>query len=229
MHRKDLQRIFGILDRQGNKRVRLDDMKGVASLIESEAAREQERLAAQEEEGVQGLTGADLLRRQELNDVYENVKETLESQNVTLDKIIFEEEKYQPNQLATVKAVQRIFQKLDIVLRQSTVEQVLQDVRQANQGSSACSFKTFVDFMTRRRINVAFVDKGFVDPLIAQCCQHFARAKDIFGLDWEQLFDLFDGEHSGRLSQEDFLICAQGLEADIAIEDLKELFNYVDA
>jgi hypothetical protein len=36
---------------------------------------------------------------------------------VTLDKIIFEEEKYQPNQLATVKAVQRIFQKLDIVLR----------------------------------------------------------------------------------------------------------------
>jgi hypothetical protein len=79
MHRKDLQRIFGILDRQGNKRVRLDDMKGVASLIESEAAREQEQLAAQEEEGVKGLTGADLLRRQELNDVYENVKETLES------------------------------------------------------------------------------------------------------------------------------------------------------
>jgi Ca2+-binding EF-hand superfamily protein len=109
------------------------------------------------------------------------------------------------------------------------VEQVLQDVRQANQGGSACSFKTFVDFMTRRRINVAFVDKGFVDPLIAQCCQHFARAKDIFGLDWEQLFDLFDGERSGRLSQEEFLICAQGLEADIAVEDLKELFNYVDA
>ena len=38
---------------------------------------------------MKGLTGADLLRRQELNDVYENVKETLESQNVTLDKIIF--------------------------------------------------------------------------------------------------------------------------------------------
>lgn len=50
-------------------------MKGVASLIESAAAREQEQLAAQEEEGVKGLTGADLLRRQELNDVYENVKE----------------------------------------------------------------------------------------------------------------------------------------------------------
>ena len=66
---------------------------------------------------MKGLSGADLLRRQELNDVYENVKETLESKNVTLDKIIFEEEKYQPNQLATVKALQRIFQRLEIVLR----------------------------------------------------------------------------------------------------------------
>ena len=43
-------------------------------MIKSEAAREQEQLAAQEEEGLKGLTGADLLRRQELNDVYENVK-----------------------------------------------------------------------------------------------------------------------------------------------------------
>jgi Ca2+-binding EF-hand superfamily protein len=148
---------------------------------------------------------------------------------VTLDKIIFEEEKQQPHGLATVKALQRIFHRLDIVLRQSTVEQVLQDVHQANQGSSACSFKTFVDFMTRKRINVAFVDKGFVDPLIAQCCQHFAKAKDIFGLGWEQLFEMFDGERAGRLSQEDFLICAQGLELGIAVEDLKELFNYIDS
>jgi len=177
---------------------------------------------------VQGLTGADLLRRQELNDVYENVKEALESQNVTLDKIIFEEEKYQPNQLATVKALQRVFHRLDVVLRQTTVEQVLHDVRKANHGKFECSFKTFVDFMTRKRVNVAFVDKGFVDPLIAQCCQQFARAKDVFGLTWEQLFDLYDGTRTGRLSQEDFSVCAQGLQADIAVEDLKELFNYVD-
>ena len=177
---------------------------------------------------MQGLTGADLLRRQELNDVYENVKEALESQNVTLDKIIFEEEKYQPNQLATVKALQRVFHRLDVVLRQTTVEQVLHDVRKANHGKFECSFKTFVDFMTRKRVNVAFVDKGFVDPLIAQCCQQFARAKDVFGLTWEQLFDLYDGTRTGRLSQEDFSVCAQGLQADIAVEDLKELFNYVD-
>jgi hypothetical protein len=39
--------------------------------------------------------------------------------------------------------------------------------------------------MTRKRINVAFVDKGFIDPLIAQCCQHLARAKDVFGLTFE--------------------------------------------
>ena len=40
IHRKDLQRIFGILDRQENERVRLEDIKGVASLIESASAKE---------------------------------------------------------------------------------------------------------------------------------------------------------------------------------------------
>ena len=109
------------------------------------------------------------------------------------------------------------------------MEQILQDVHQANQGNSACSFKIFVDFMTRKRINVAFVDKGFVDPLIAQCCQNFAKAKDLYGLTWEKLFDMFDGDRIARLSQEDFLICAQGLEFGIAVEDLKELFNYIDS
>lgn len=61
--------------------------------------------------------------------------------------------------------------------------------------------------MTRKRINVAFVDKGFVDPLIAQCCQQIAKSKDTFGLTWEKLFNMFDGERIGRLSQEDFLVC----------------------
>ena len=55
--------MFGILDRQRTKRVRLEDLKGVASLIPAEDGQEQDLLALEEEEGRRGLTGVDLARR----------------------------------------------------------------------------------------------------------------------------------------------------------------------
>ena len=81
--------------------------------------------------------------------------------------------------------MQQVFERLEIVLTKGEAERILADVRQANQGKFECSFKNFIDFMTRKRINVAFVDKGFVDPLIAQCCQNLAKAKDSMGLTFE--------------------------------------------
>jgi len=81
--------------------------------------------------------------------------------------------------------LQQVFERLEIVLTKGEAERILADVRQANQGKFECSFKNFIDFMTRKRINVAFVDKGFVDPLIAQCCQNLAKAKDSMGLTFE--------------------------------------------
>jgi hypothetical protein len=57
-----------------------------------------------------------------------------------------------------------------IILSKNEAEKILADVRKSANGRFECSFKDFIDFMTRKRINVAFFDKGFVDPLIAQCC-----------------------------------------------------------
>ena len=57
-----------------------------------------------------------------------------------------------------------------MILNQNEASKILTDVRRANHGRYECSFKEFLDYMTRKRINVAFFDKGFVDPLIAQCC-----------------------------------------------------------
>jgi Ca2+-binding EF-hand superfamily protein len=182
----------------------------------------------QQEESLRGLAGEELIRRQELNDVYDRVKETLEGLNLTLEATVYSGLKYQPNQLVTAKGLQQVFEKLEIVLTLAEAERVLTDVRLANHGKFECSFKDFVDFMTRKRINVAFVDKGFIDPLIAQCCQLLARAKDSVGLTFEQLFGIFDGSARGLLTKEDFLVCTQGLELDIAVEDLMELFNYMD-
>ena len=52
-------------------------------------------------------------------------------------------------------------------MSKNEIEKIMVDVRTALNGKYECSFKDFIDFMTKKRINVAFLDKGFVDPLIA--------------------------------------------------------------
>lgn len=66
-----------------------------------------------------------------------------------------------------MKGLQQLFEKLGIILSKNESEKVLEDLRTSNNGRYDCSFKDLVDFMTRKRVNVAFLDKGFVDPLIA--------------------------------------------------------------
>ena len=102
-----------------------------------------------------------------MDDLYEGVKERLEKKNTTLEAIIYDQLKYMPNQFVNTKGVQQVFEKLALVLSKNEVDKILNDVRRGFNGRYECSFKDLVDFMTRRRINVAFFDKGFVDPLIA--------------------------------------------------------------
>lgn len=100
--RKDLQRIFSVIDRQKTGRVRLDDLKGVASLVQLADDGEQAQMGDQDEEGLKGLAGDALIRRKELNDIFGRVKETLETRNITLETVVYGDLKYPPNQLANV-------------------------------------------------------------------------------------------------------------------------------
>jgi hypothetical protein len=59
---------------------------------------------------------------------------------------------------------------LQIIISKNEVQAILTDIRKSFNGRYECSFKDLIDSMTRKRINVAFLDKGFVDPLIASCC-----------------------------------------------------------
>jgi hypothetical protein len=65
-------------------------------------------------------------------------------------------------------------------------------MRASYGGRYDCSFKDFVDYLTRKRINVAFSDKGFVDPLIAACCTSLMKSISVFDLSIEKMFDSFD-------------------------------------
>lgn len=46
-------------------------------------------------------------------------------------------------------------------------KRILDDVRKANNNMFEISVKSFIDFMTKKRINIAYVAKGFIDPLVA--------------------------------------------------------------
>jgi Ca2+-binding EF-hand superfamily protein len=72
------------------------------------------------------------------------------------------------------------------------------------------------------------VDKGFVDPMIAQCCQHLSKVSNAYDLSFEQIFDIFDLEGRGKLKKDAFIKCIQGMELGIAGEDLIEFFNFID-
>ncbi len=86
---------------------------------------------------------------------------------MTLEGIIFDQLKYMPNQFVNNKGIQQIFEKIQIIMSKNEAEHVLSDVRKHFNNRFECSFKDFIDFMTRKRINSAFFDKGFVDPMIA--------------------------------------------------------------
>jgi len=60
-----------------------------------------------------------------------------------------------------------VFEKLQLILSKNEAENVLKDMRAALNNKFECSFKDFIDFLTKRRINSSFNDKGFVDPMIA--------------------------------------------------------------
>ena len=62
MSRRDLHRVFDIIDKHKTKRLRLEDLKGVASLVHSGDEQQVEQ-APSEEDNLKGLSGAALIKR----------------------------------------------------------------------------------------------------------------------------------------------------------------------
>jgi len=60
----------------------------------------------------------------------------------------------------------------------SEAEYIIKDVRNDNFGKFECTYKNLVDFLIKKKINVAFIDKGFIDPLLANTVQALNRVRD---------------------------------------------------
>jgi hypothetical protein len=82
--------------------------------------------------------------------------------------------------------------------------------------------------MTKKRINTALVEKGFIDPLKANTVQAINRCRDLYNFTNDQLFKMLDAEQKGYFNKEQFLVCTVGMNLPVAVEDLSELFNDMD-
>ena len=107
----------------------------------------------------------------------------------------------------------------------------MKDVRKANESKFEITYKDFIDFMTRRRINVAFLERGFIDPILASTCTQIMAIKDQYEITFERLFDIFCrnmGAVSPSLSKDEFVESIQAMEIKTSVEDISELFDYID-
>ena len=104
-------------------------------------------------------------------------------------------------------------------------------MRKANESKFEITYKDFIDFMTRRRINVAFLERGFIDPILASTYTQIMAIKDQYEITFERLFDIFCrniGSVSPSLSKDEFVESIQAMEIKTSVEDISELFDYID-
>ena len=64
----------------------------------------------------ENLKGNDMLIKEQVNDIYEEVKNKLETKNITLDQLVFTDLEMNPHMLVTRKGIQTILDKLGIVV-----------------------------------------------------------------------------------------------------------------
>lgn len=82
--------------------------------------------------------------------------------------------------------------------------------------------------MTKKKVNATFLEKGFVDPIVATCCHQVAKIGQLYEISLREMFDIFDRDSNGVIDQKSMMRCLQGLQLQVPIEDLTEFYNYLD-
>jgi Ca2+-binding EF-hand superfamily protein len=105
--KKELKRTFDIIDKAKTGRIRMEDIKSISAMLaNSDSASD---LADNDYEN---MPPDQLKLRQELDDLYEQLKDKLEKKNITMEAIIYDQLKYLPNQFLNVKGLQQAFERL---------------------------------------------------------------------------------------------------------------------
>ena len=244
--KKKLKKVFEIVDKDRSGQIDIEEVRKLSLLTMRPDADDvaapslaDELMEANQED----LQGNDILLRHQVIEIYEEVKSKLEHKNVTLEHVFFttvkdtEEEKKEqvdallPTQLVTEVGVTSAFARLGITLSRHQAARIVKDVRLANENKFEITYKDFIDFMTRRRINVAFLERGFIDPILASTCTQIQAIRDAYEITYERIFDIFCRDKEARdpsITKEDFVEGVQSMDIKTAVEDIVELFNYID-
>jgi hypothetical protein len=68
---------------------------------------------------------------------------------------------------ATEAGFAKACEKLEVSVNALCAKRILGDLKNANNGRTECTWKQLVDFLTKSRINITYMDKGFIDPMLA--------------------------------------------------------------
>ena len=88
-NKQDLKRVFEIIDRNKSGKVTMDEVRNIKSMTMAQEIDEMPQgdvMDLPEEE----LKGNDILVRQQINDIYSDIKSKLEEKNVTLEAIFYQ-------------------------------------------------------------------------------------------------------------------------------------------
>jgi len=97
-----------------------------------------------------------------------------------------------PMQLLNPKGCQQIFEKTGIKISKEQANEVIKDFRSSIERFDG-SYKDFIEYMTKMKVNAAFLEKGFVDPIVATCCHQIAKIAQVYEVSYREMFDIFDG------------------------------------
>lgn len=106
MSKKDFQKIFNLIDRNKNGKIRLEEIKTMIQLTLSfDENKNDSDEGNSDETDTANLKGDALMFRLKINDLYDELKNKIEAKNVTIDQILYTELQYIPNSLAVITGI----------------------------------------------------------------------------------------------------------------------------
>ena len=90
--KKNLKKVFNIIDRDGSGNICLEEVKNISNLTMRPDPTDSSLLPSVDElmeTAPEDLKGMSILLRQQVNELYEEVKQKLEYKNVTLEQVFY--------------------------------------------------------------------------------------------------------------------------------------------
>ena len=103
------------------------------------------------------------------------------------------------------------------------------------------TYSDFIDFLLKRKTAIKYQEQGFINPMVASCMTQINQVRSAFNITIPKFFIYINGnmqftkesdfevEQKGNtVAQSSFVKCFIGMNLGLAVEDIVDLFNYID-